>query len=107
MKLLTQENRKALPALYSQDGKGLDATAYVKFFHPSSRYTLYVTEFDGDDTMFGYVLSPLGQDCDEFGYSSLAEITALKVRGLGVEQDLYFEPTTIREAIAASGQVAA
>jgi hypothetical protein len=25
MKLLTKENLKALPALYSQDGKGLDA----------------------------------------------------------------------------------
>ncbi len=28
MKLLTQANRQALPPLYSQDGKGMDAVAY-------------------------------------------------------------------------------
>lgn len=107
MKLLTAANIAALPALYSQDGKGLDATAYVKFFHPSSRYTLYITEYDGKDTLFGYVLSPLGADCDEFGYSSLEELATLKVRGLGIERDLHFTPTTLREALADHGVIAA
>lgn len=106
--LLTKENRAQLPALYAQDGEGLDATAYVKLFHPTSRYTLYVTEFDGDDTFFGYLVSPLGPDCDEYGYSSLAELTELRAGpfNLGIERDLHFAPKTLREALAADGHKA-
>jgi Protein of unknown function (DUF2958) len=100
MKLLTKANRQALPPLYSQDGKGMDAVAHVKFFHPCSRYTLYVTEFDGEDTFFGYVLSPFGPDCDELGYSSLAEMSALRVMGLGIERDMHFNPQPLSEAVA-------
>ncbi len=100
MKLLTKANRQALPPLYSQDGKGMDAVAHVKFFHPCSRYTLYVTEFDGEDMFFGYVISPLGPDCDELGYSSLAEMSALRVMGLGIERDMHFNPQPLSEAVA-------
>lgn len=99
MKLLTAENKRQLPALYSQDGKGMEAVAYVKFFHPMSRYTFYVTEFDGTDTLFGYCVSPLGPDCDELGYASLQELTELRVRGLGIERDLHFKPVPLSEVI--------
>lgn len=92
MMMLTQENRRALPALYAQEGKGGEATAYVKFFHPLSDYRLYVTEFDGDDTLFGIVFSH-GEW--ELGYSSLSELTAVRVLGLPMERDRYFTPTTI------------
>ena len=37
----------------------------VKFFAPGSRYTFYVTEFDGEDTLYGWWVSALGADCDE------------------------------------------
>lgn len=103
MMLLTKENRKQLPPLYSQDGKGFEATAFVKFFHPCSRYTLFVTEFDGEDTFFGYVVSPLGADCDELGYSSLTEITGVKVMGLGIERDLHFTPKPLKDALTEHG----
>ena len=55
MKLLTKELEKKLPALYAQDGKGKDAVAYAKFFHPFSNWTWYATEFDGADLFFGLV----------------------------------------------------
>lgn len=102
MMLLTKENRKALPPLYAQEGKGDQATAYVKFFHPMSRYTFYVTEFDGYDTLFGYCVSPLGEDCDEYGYASLAELTALRAGpfNLPMERDLHFSPTTVEACLA-------
>jgi hypothetical protein len=91
--LLTQENRRALPALYSQDGKGMDAIAHVKIFDPCGRFTFYVTEFDGEDTLFGWTVSPLGADCDELGYASLSELEAVKGRlGIGLERDRYFTP---------------
>lgn len=50
MKLLTQEIRKEIPKLYSQDGKGDEAITYVKFFAPWSNWTWCATEFDGEDT---------------------------------------------------------
>src|ERR1700704_3253367 len=44
MKLLTKENLRVLPALYSQDAKGQEAIAYVKFFDPTGSWTWYATE---------------------------------------------------------------
>ena len=81
----------------SQDGCGMDALVVVKYFFPAGRYTLYVTEaeFDGEDAqLFGYCLSPFGEDCDEWGYASLAELRSLRVRGLTIERDLHFPITT-------------
>ena len=53
-KLLTEEIRKQLPPLYSQDGKGGKAIAHCKFFTPDSNFTWFVTEFDGEDLFFGH-----------------------------------------------------
>lgn len=92
MKLLTAANRKALPPLLGQDGKGDDAIAYVKFFNPTGSGTWYATEFDGDDTFFGLV--QLHEE--ELGYFSLSELQAVRTRfGLGIERDLHFTPTRL------------
>ena len=96
MKLLTKANCKALPALYTQESKGDDAIAHVKFFTPDAQATWYATEFDGDDTFFGYC--DLGYGSPELGCFSLSEL--LKVRGklgLPIERDRYFKPTTLAE----------
>jgi len=92
--LLTQEVRRKLPALYSQDGKGGKAVARVKFFTPDADWTWWATEFDGEDTFFGLVE---GME-RELGYFSLAELK--KVRGglgLGIERDLHWTPKTLAE----------
>lgn len=113
MKLWTEELMRAAPPLYSGDGGSLprDRTPVAKFFHPMGRATWFVLEAsptrDGevvaldeprDDVLFfGYMLSPLGQDCDELGYWTLSELESVKVRGLRIERDLYFTPQTLRE----------
>ncbi len=51
MKLLTQELRRMLPLLYAQENEK-DPMVYVKFFAPWSRWTWYITEFDGKDLFF-------------------------------------------------------
>lgn len=94
MQLLTQEIRRKLPALYSQDGKGGEAIAHVKFFTPDSSWTFYATEFDGEDKFFGLVD---GHE-KELGYFSLSELQ--KVRGplgLPIERDLYWKPKMLNE----------
>lgn len=100
-KLLTAEARRKLPALYANEklGDPMDAVCQVKFFSPLGRMTFFATEFDGDDTFFGYMVSPLGADCDEWGYQSLREM-AEAFRGMPlVERDCYFTPAPVRDLI--------
>jgi len=94
MKLLTQALLRQLPKLYAQDTKGDDAIAYCKFFTPDAHWTWYATEFDGDDTFFGYVVG----DFPELGYFSLSELKQIRgCLGLPVERDRFFRPTPLRE----------
>ena len=94
MKLLTKEVLKKLPELYSQEEKGLEAVAVVKFFTPDSSWTWYATEFDGEDLFFGLVD---GFE-KELGYFRLSELKQVKGKlGLPIERDRYFEPKQLKE----------
>ena len=95
MKLLTAANRKALPALYSNEFVA-DPVAVVKFFSPIGAATWYATEFDGDDSFFGVV--DLGIGFPEAGYFSLSELTSIVLPlGLKIERDMHFSPTPLSE----------
>jgi len=106
-KLMTSQIRNQLPKLYSQDGVA-DPMVYVKFFNPYGAGTWLITEFDGKDTMFGYVI---GLGHDELGYTSLRELESLegsiagrKVKGLqGIERDTSFRPEPLSKAAKANG----
>jgi hypothetical protein len=93
MKLITKSLKKRIPPLYSQDGKGQDATAYVKLFTPDSCWSWYITEMDPDTgECFGLVD---GHE-REFGYFSLPELESVKgPLGLPIERDRFFDPTPI------------
>ncbi len=89
--LLTAKDRHALPPLYAQQ-RVREPIAYVKLFCPFGRYMFFVTEYDGDDRLFGYCVSQFGQDCDEWAYASLSElegatVSAARLFGLPVEPD--------------------
>ena len=52
-------------------------------------FTWFATEFDGEDTFFGKVVSHLCPD-GELGCFSLSELKSVKGSlGLGIERDLY------------------
>lgn len=94
MLLLTKANRKQLPPLYSQEEKGEEAVAQVKFFTPDSSWTWYASEFDGEDLFFGLVD---GMEL-EYGYFSLRELQSVRGKlGLPIERDMYWTPKTFRE----------
>ncbi len=95
MILLTKEIKAKLPKIGSQDGKGYDAIAQVKFFHPASSWIWYITEYDGEDEMYGLVD---GHE-KELGYISLAELEGVQVRGLKIERDLHWKPRPLSECI--------
>jgi hypothetical protein len=95
MKLLTEEIKKQLPPIGSQDGKGHDAVAVVKFFTPTSSFTWYASEGgqeEDDFLFFGLVTSHMCPE-GELGYFSLNELSSVKgPLGLGVERDLHWDP---------------
>jgi hypothetical protein len=103
MRLLTDELRAQLPALYGQQNKS-DPTVYAKFFTPDSGWTWYVTEGqereDGDFICFGYVI---GLE-KEWGHFSLSDLQSVRGKlGLPVERDLYFEPGSWSEVKKRAG----
>ena len=97
MKLVTEEIRKRLPPLGSNENTPLtEMIAQVKFFTPDSSWTWYAVEFDGKDIFWGWVQ---GFE-EEFGAFSLSELAAIRGPwGLQVERDLYFEPTPLKEVM--------
>lgn len=97
-KLMPKEIRDKLPKLGAQDGKGGEAMVYLKLFTPMGRMTLYVTEFDGEDTLFGFMVSPLGADCDEWGYASFRELAEVNRFGMpAVERDCYWAERRVED----------
>lgn len=93
MKLMTEELRKKLPPLGSQD-KVKDPIVQVKYFCPWNHWAWYAFEFDGEDIFFGWVFG----DYPELGTFSLSEMESIKgPMGLGIERDLYFDPKPLSE----------
>ena len=93
MKLMTEEIKKKIPAIGSQE-KVENPLVQVKFFCPWSKWTWYATEFDPTDgTFFGYVE---GFE-NELGYFTLGELEGIKgPAGLKIERDLFFEPIPLK-----------
>lgn len=113
MKLLTAPIIKALDAnpLYSHDGEGDNAKVICKFFG-GGRFTFLVTEgsriaggpASTDWTFFGWCVSNLGPNEDEWGYITLSQLQEMRFPpfGLKVERDMYSCPIlkkTIKEML--------
>lgn len=95
MKLLTEEIKKKLPALYAQDGKGDKAIAYVKFFTPDSNWTWWATEYDPNEKVFFGLVQGLEIELEYFALEELE--SARGPMNLPIERDMYFTPTTLGE----------
>ena len=86
--------RAKIPKLYSMDGWEPEKVPIaVKIF--GGPYTGFFTEFDGEDTLFGFArIKGLGDG--ELGYSSLSELQSLRLP-FRLERDLYFGSHTLAE----------
>lgn len=108
---LTSEQQRNLPPLYSQDGKGFQAIAHVKFF--AGGLTWFATEFDrATGQFFGFVVNHAEPEFSEFGYFAADEMNARQVPSVRpgarpgefriipvVERDTSFDPCPVGEAI--------
>ena len=100
MKLLTEEIKKTLPPLYSQENE-TDPLAHIKYFTPDSGWSWYVLEGqkqeDGDWLFFAKVVSPIVPE-GEIGYVCLSQLKEIRGSlGLPVERDLWFKATPISQ----------
>lgn len=111
MKLLTEEIKRNLPALYSQDNEQ-DPLVICKFFDPTGSWTWYAYEgspvdehgyYDTDKEKVDFLFFGLVIGFEnEFGYFSLNELTNAKrgltgIRALPIERDEYFKPCRLSE----------
>lgn len=89
-----REKLLANGAAASETGETADSPV-LKIFDANGRYTFYVFEampHDGDDlSLYGFCVSPMGPDCDEWGSVLLSEIEALQPR---MQRDVYFAGCT-------------
>ena len=101
MKLMTPQLEKAFEnyPLYSQDGKGENATVVVKYFNPIGAGTWLITEGEkqpnGDWLFFGF--------CHitewEWGYVTLSDFESVNFPyGFKIERDLHFQGT-VKEGV--------
>lgn len=96
-RLLDDALRSSLPKLRQQSDVS-DPIVYAKFFFPASGWTWLVTEGEvetNDFLFYGYVI---GFE-SEWGYFGLRELEEVEVRGLRIERDLYFEPTSFTNVV--------
>ena len=94
--LMPDSIRKQLSKLYSTEKELIgDKVAYARYFFPMGAYTAYLLEYDPKSRIgFGAVTMGYGW---ELGNMSLDEMEGVKVRGLGIERDLYFSPKKLHE----------
>lgn len=95
MELLPQAVAATLPPLYSQEERGDEALAVVKFFTPWSSWTWYASEYDPEDRIFFGIV--VGHE-RELGYFALDELDGVRgPGGLRIERDLYWTPKPLKE----------
>ncbi len=93
MKLITKAiEKKLLKNADIENATGETQTIELKIFDPYGRFTFYVSSMDSTGRMFGYTVSPLGPDCDEWGYGDRDEIASLMKFGRPrIERDKWFD----------------
>ena len=81
-----------IPKLYStEDIPCKNKKIYMHFFIGGSDW--YITEFDGDDTMFGYAILNDDTEMAEWGYVSLSELKKIKMGFVEVDREIHWKKT--------------
>ena len=95
MHLLPDDVARLLPPLYSQEERGDEALAVVKFFTPWTNWTWYASEYDPNERIFFGVVVGMERELGYFLLDELEDITG--PGGLRIERDLYWTPCPLKE----------
>ena len=87
----SKEDLAKLPRLYETEDVPLRGKQiHLHFFLGGCDW--YIAEYDGEDLLWGYAILNGDYDNAEWGYISLAELKAIKIRpGLEVDRDLHWK----------------
>jgi len=99
MKLITKEILKAFEKQGDTSKKMADQiTVICKLFNPMGAATWYLYDKEDDDRYWCF--ANLGDPSfAELGLVSLSELQSIKIAGVGIERDLYFEPQNLQNII--------
>jgi hypothetical protein len=91
----TKTMLKRVPKLYATEGTPMaEKKVYLHFFIGGCDW--YITEFDGEDIMFGFC--NLGDDMNaEWGYVSLNELKQVKAGFVEVDTDKHWKVRPVKE----------
>jgi hypothetical protein len=81
-----------IPGMYAMDGSGAHPLALHYFVGGTD---IWVCEFDGEDSFFGYTILTDDLEMSEWGYSSRREILSIP----GMNLDYHCHEATIEEAL--------
>ena len=88
----TPKQLNQIPKLYDTEETAIaDKLVYLHFFLGSCDW--YITEYDGDDTFFGYAILNGDIDNAEWGYISFVELQRVKAGFAEVDCNLHWEVT--------------
>ena len=88
--LAPKEVLEKLPPLGTDES---NARVLVKFFHPTSQWTWYATEYDPKDRVFfGFVVG-FEEELGEFSLDDMEEFRGGALN-MPIERDLYWDDTT-------------
>lgn len=75
--IFREDDLNNIPALYEQDGKGSDATVYLKIQIPFTGYIWLITEYSPEEEIFFGFVCLNDIEMSELGYISKQELEDL------------------------------
>ena len=92
----TKKQLEKIPKLYETEETPLgDKIVYMHFFILGCDW--YITEFDGEDIFFGYVILNCDSDNAEWGYISQKELKELSINGIEIDREIHWKPKPAKE----------
>jgi len=88
-----KEQAKEIPKLYAQEKLYKDAIVHLHYFTGGSDW--FITEWDGKNEFFGYVILNADYQNSEFGYIPREEL----INTPPIELDFYWNKKTLQEAL--------
>jgi hypothetical protein len=86
-----QETLRRIPKLYATEHIApQEKIIHLHLFIGSCDW--FIAETDGEDLMFGFVILNGDYRNAEWGYISLAELKAISIHGIEIDNDIYWTP---------------
>ena len=85
-----KDKLNTIPRLYETEHIPLqDKVIHLHFFIGSCDW--YIAEFDGNDLLWGFVILNNDYFNAEWGYISFSELKDINIRGIEIDNDLYWK----------------